>query len=796
MLLERSPCELLHGQSSPLDIQSLADDHSGQAVIMSYSQAHKANHGHPSRQFASEHVYDNALPIPTSTAVSYALLFIAAAFYLIQRSEMFPLLSLPELLWNVLVYITPPSVLLALDKQGNAALAAGKGDQGIYAASRTFGAKSEAMRRVLRLDGNGLLTSFQRSRRLSNLGSVFKAPLSKSLPGLGNWDNSCYQNSVIQGLASLPSLRKFLDKTRSLEPEEDSTSTKEALTEIIEQLNDTKNLGQRIWTPSALKSMSSWQQQDAQEYYSKVIDELDKEISKSLKTRPKSNGLVYLGEQGPLPQPTVPITHSSPCRSESVPKSKMLDQSLANVAPLQFQNPLEGLLAQRVGCLKCGLVEGLSLIPFNCLTVPLGRQWRYAIESCLDDYTTLEPISGVECANCTLQHQKTQLERLVSLRAFGSDNSDAPDALTENLYASVQNRLDAVNSALSTSDFSESTLSKRCMISSKSRITTTKSRQAVIARAPKSLVLHVNRSIFDEYSGIQSKNYADVHFPKTLDLGPWCLGSSGELGEEVVERWETNPARSMLLADMDEMVTTEGSVSEDTRFAPKKKLYILRAVVTHYGRHENGHYIAYRQDPQEAQAHDVIGSFSSWWRLSDDEVSYVNEEEVLAQGGVFMLFYEQIGGDSSAVARQNYQNVSCAATSANETDPLPDTSGTPTDQNAVKQESLQTKRELSGLPSEDFSSPDMPECPPTAPSASNLQPALLYSSPPTEPSLYYPTTQDASSKNDSPDETPPSKPRPPLAPPMRTAGTTASRPVDYLDSGGGHSGAMGMIQAN
>ena len=31
-----------------------------------------------------------------------------------------------------------------------------------------------------------------------------------------------------------------------------------------------------------------------------------------------------------------------------------------------------------------------------------------------------------------------------------------------------------------------------------------------------------------------------------------------------------------------------------------------------------------------------------WWRLSDDDVCKVDEEDVLDQGGVFMLFYERV----------------------------------------------------------------------------------------------------------------------------------------------------------
>jgi len=74
--------------------------------------------------------------------------------------------------------------------------------------------------------------------------------------------------------------------------------------------------------------------------------------------------------------------------------------------------------------------------------------------------------------------------------------------------------------------------------------------------------------------------------------------------------------------------------------------YQLRAVVTHYGRHENGHYICYRQHPAYTSPHededkDKHDQKLKWWRLSDDDVSPVSEDAVLLQNGAFMLFYER-----------------------------------------------------------------------------------------------------------------------------------------------------------
>ncbi|KAG9932613.1 cysteine proteinase, partial [Aureobasidium melanogenum] len=215
-----------------------------------------------------------------------------------------------------------------------------------------------------------------------------------------------------------------------------------------------------------------------------------------------------------------------------------------------------------------------------------------------------------------------------------SDGSDAHSAaassvsLPPELRAMVVQRLQAVEQALADGDVSDDTLNKKCQIPKKSRVSSTKTRQAVVARAPQCLVIHVNRSVFDEYTGAQSKNLAEVTYPKTLNLGPWCLGTTRTAGDQ--EEWRMDPSRSMI-----------GSSGKDARSE-----YILRAAVTHYGRHENGHYICYREHPEHIQDSDnntlAKHTPTKWWRLSDDDVSAISEDHVLGQGGVFMLFYERV----------------------------------------------------------------------------------------------------------------------------------------------------------
>lgn len=563
-----------------------------------------------------------------NSALIYALVTLVLVYLSLGYFGFVPL-GVPPALWNIIVYLTPTRIVIALDSQMNGKTAGSTGDENHP--SMGFHAKSEAMQRILGINSGSFSSFLPGTTSFSGFGNAILGRDSLP-PGLGNWDNSCYQNSIIQGFASLQSLAEFL--TRNIETLGDKGSflTHQALGEIVEKLNSAAEYGQKLWIPLNLKSMSSWQQQDAQEYYSKVVDQIDHEVHQAAKRQTRNLGLKMAG-----PEENVIGSGSS-----QSPSGSDGEAFASQTAQSPFRNPLEGLLAQRVGCMKCGWSDGLSLIPFNCLTVPLGSNFEYDIRECLDEYMDLEPIEGVDCAKCTLLRAQEQLQSL--LKQIDEDNriASAPESpkLSDALKNSAQERLRAVEEALAENDFAEKTLSSKCQITSKNRATSTKSRQAVIARSPKCLVVHINRSLFDENTGMLRKNYAAVRFPMTLDLNDWCLGArSASQLNETIERWGTNPQESML--------PRAGSTVD-----VHGRQYELRAIITHYGLHENGHYICYRKYAYEdfpahvpeavLEADGDKEKSERWYRLSDEDVQMVSEASVMSQGGAFMLFYEAL----------------------------------------------------------------------------------------------------------------------------------------------------------
>ncbi|KAJ5356598.1 hypothetical protein N7517_011207 [Penicillium concentricum] len=584
-------------------------------------------------QYASRSHYETVF---TTLQNNQALAYILTAFIsipIILGYLGFVPISLFHLPWDLLVYFTPSRIVIALDPRISTS------DPNSLASSPlTFQDKSDAMKRILGLDNDVNFPFFSRSRSLSIFGNALLGNTEDvAPPGLGNWNNSCFQNSIIQGLASLKYLTEFLGHNVDNLSGKASISTHKALLDLIDRLNSASKSGTKLWISGPLKSMSSWQQQDAQEYFSKLLDQIDHEAEVCSRGETLNMGLKITGPDENIFRDSDCDDPTVPWEPESLPSTDKL--YLDRVSPC---NPLEGLLAQRVGCMECGWTEGLSLIPFNCLTVPLGRRSSYDVRECLDQYMTLEPIEGVECAKCTLLHRQEQLINLISGFEADESPSDSPDEPRpfDAMKLSAYSRLEAVKAALDGNDFSETTLANKCHINSKNRVSTTKSRQAVIARAPRCLAIHINRSVFDEMTGTLEKNLAAVAFPQTIDLNNWCLGtrSLSKSGDHS-EQWETNPSRSMLPQPGESIQV------------PSRK-YELRAIITHYGRHENGHYICYRKYPTSeftAPAPDEILQAEGdkdkperWWRLSDDDVQMVSEAHVMTQGGAFMLFYEAV----------------------------------------------------------------------------------------------------------------------------------------------------------
>ncbi|PSR97147.1 hypothetical protein BD289DRAFT_459118 [Coniella lustricola] len=601
-----------------------------------------------------------------------------------------PLPTIVELLWDAVVYIIPTYILYTIDRWVNPSLFP---TPMLQSQPATHAAKSDALRRILRVDEpGGIVASVSEAgrRAYTSTFSGLKHNTSSQPAGLGNWDNSCFQNSVLQGLASLEHLPRYL---AGLVPGQapssnDVSTTAGALHAFFADLNDASNNGKTLWTPGVLKNMSTIQQQDAQEYFSRLLDQVDKDIEKGAKASIKPPGF----EVDSAKDDATTSQHSDDSGYQSLP---MLSNK-AGSELISIRNPLEGLAAQRVACTTCAYSEGLSMIPFNCLTLNFEvNVGKYDLFELLDNYVELEFISNVDCMKCTLVEYRKGLQQIV------------------NAVPAAAERLKLVEEMLEEDQLDDESFKKLRIPGAKKAIST-KTKQIAIGRPPRSLVMHMNRSVFDPATFRAYKNMAAVQFPTTLDLGPWCVGSAtGVKGPLDAINKAGNGRPSNVSMDEEQWVldATASMVAGDR--LPSRvsgPIYELRAVVTHYGRHENGHYVCYKKHPlkpsnstdsaksqdqpeqgartadhqqspdtensNKDKEHEVnntnlpLGALdgeytgSQWWRLSDETVYEVSEEDVLSQGGVFMLFYDCVDPNSILVTAEEAADVTVPTAAA------------------------------------------------------------------------------------------------------------------------------------
>lgn len=512
--------------------------------------------------------------------------------------------------------------------------------------------------------------------------------------GITNDGNTCFMNSVIQLLALLTELAKFIDKYVALDVTDERMiralpyAFTMALKNLLTKINGQYGLrGKEFTTKLLLQKMPNgpkqnfflgYNQEDAQEFYQLVMDLLENEYKKTMKLRiltpdPEEKPLPFINtadlaevvmgtsKLGQLGDVYVPAAHVDPNLEDAEGKAQRLE----------LITPVDGVQTERIGCMVCGEVGGIRYLVILglLLNLPLSRMTRgFTIEELLNTWIEPEIIDEVNCNRCGLNQTREFLAEKVLL----TDNADIADKF--------QQRLDEIDSELAKHTVSDEAF-ERLLIKNmlkKSR----KQKQLFLTRPPPFLCMHINRLVFDPNTYMMMKNTANVSFPAVLDLLAYVVEPEdinmdarkpfrrqdeptpvvketigvpektedvGELTAELTAELTTEPTQEkaeptkpakpvskltqafgaeLTPSQLGLAITNE--LNEDH---PRKHLlYHLKAVIVHYGTHNYGHYICYRKYR------------GTWWRVSDELVYVVTEQEVLEGHGTFMLFYEYDDG--------------------------------------------------------------------------------------------------------------------------------------------------------
>ncbi|KAI0248815.1 hypothetical protein BJV78DRAFT_1276405 [Lactifluus subvellereus] len=458
-------------------------------------------------------------------------------------------------------------------------------------------------------------------------------------PGLVNISGTyCFMNSTMQALASLSYLQPHIDAIHAkAEAVDIPTPVVDALRDLLQGLNTPTSHYRSIRPVDMIGALSqpepgkriplfsSREHQDAQELFQLVSEYIKKEA-----TAVSREGTRDLGFSG---------------------LSSLSSSSTAAASADVSKGVFDGLTANRRSCCECGYTEAVMHFPFDNWQLTVPRVAGCRLEDCLIDYTRLEILSDCICRKCsmraTLRRLEQDAERLTTAQAGKSSVSQSKKKRVREVKRLALRLKTALEEGRIEEDIKGVKIEKVF-----SRAST---KQAMIARPPPALVLHLSRSVhFGTYA---SKNTARVQFSEVLDLTQFTTSGMLSTSPSIPISSPMHIPSPAAAAPASSLAALLNKTHAPTSSAPRV-LYRLAAVVCHYGQHSFGHYVCFRRKPH-GQGRVVpprldepaAAPGKGWLRASDESVREVGIEAVLHEGaGVFMLYYERVKGEDTPAA--------------------------------------------------------------------------------------------------------------------------------------------------
>ncbi|TFK46934.1 cysteine proteinase [Heliocybe sulcata] len=457
-------------------------------------------------------------------------------------------------------------------------------------------------------------------------------------PGLVNISGTyCFMNSTLQAMASLCYLQPHIERIHAkAEALDVPTPVIDALRDLLYILNNPRSHSTSIRPLDIINALSdhspgkrnalfsSREHQDAQELFQLLSECIKKEAMQVDNEGHRDRGLGGLASM-----------------------SSDINRDIG-------KSVFDGLTANRRSCMDCGYTEAVMHFAFDNWQLALPRYASCRLEECLADYTRLEVLTDCICRKCSMIATHRRLAQEAERLTEAASVDDNPSSSKKKRAREARKLEGRVKAALEQGKIEEDIRGVK-MEKVFSRAST---KQAMIARPPPILALHLNRSMI--YGHYATKNSCRVIFPEILDLTPYT--TSGNLS--------TTP--SAPISSPPPLIPRSTTPTPAT-YATPRTLYRLSAVVCHYGQHSFGHYICFRRKPRPPSAgshrfspprlacplgcecdkcrhygpvrdeHYPPAPGRGWLRISDDAVRECGIEAVQAEGsGAFMLFYERV----------------------------------------------------------------------------------------------------------------------------------------------------------
>ncbi|XP_068616816.1 ubiquitin carboxyl-terminal hydrolase 30 [Brachionichthys hirsutus] len=427
------------------------------------------------------------------------------------------------------------------------------------------------------------------------------------VPGLLNLGNTCFLNSLLQGLAACPSFIRWLEVI-SASPaiqscKEDRLSV--TLLQLLKSLSNDEEGEEDVLDAGRILDVlrlyrwhiSSFEEQDAHELFHVLTSSLEEE-------RDRQPKVTHIFEMQTLETLLNRDEKTMTCRSR-VPLHPM-------PSPWKFQHPFHGRLTINMSCKRCEQQSPVRYDSFESLSlsIPLPQWDRpMSLDQCLQHFISSETIKEVECENCSRLQQGTP------------GNGEVLE-------------------------------SQR----------TTFVMQLKLGKLPQCLCIHLQRLTWSS-EGRPIKRQEHVQFTEYLSMDRYKHNAAARRRPRI--RAAPNPIRSESPDESMERPTANGGEHCNNNktffsgtcssiflhspgvnshlgltydYGSTEYLFQLTAVLVHHGDMHSGHFITYRRSPSSPRGSPLSGS--QWLWVSDDSMRKASLHEVLSSNA-YMLFYER-----------------------------------------------------------------------------------------------------------------------------------------------------------